>query len=109
MSQIERNIRRDVPLMAAWEAGTAAAVVLFMAIFAVSISQARTTNAAEPDFTQTRAGCLQQYNSLVHQAARDLSKGDGSATVQSLRAAQEQLYSCSVRGTQELRLILTEN
>jgi hypothetical protein len=102
MSQIERNVHRDVPLMAAWEAGTAAAVVLFLAVFAISISRARTINAAEPGFADAQAGCLHQYNSLVRQAEHDLSKGDGSATMRALRAAQEQLYSCSVRDTQEL-------
>jgi hypothetical protein len=100
MSQIEQNIHRDLPLMAAWEAGIAAALLLVAAVFAISISQARTTFATEPEIAGTKASCVEGYNALIHQAEGDLIKGDRPATIRSLSAAQGWLQICAVRTTQ---------
>jgi hypothetical protein len=102
MSQIERNIHRDLPLMAAWEAGTVAALLLFGAVFAISVHRARNTNAPVSEITEVRAGCVDEYNSLLYQAEDDLTIGDHTATIRLLRAAQEQLRSCVAPGTQDV-------
>lgn len=103
MTQVgNRNNHGDVYLSAAWEAGTAAAFLLLLAVLAVPVLHARTTIAPEAEIAQGRATCFDRYNALVDKAKDDVTVGDLPTAVRLLRAAQAQLHICEGLTTQNL-------
>src|ERR1700693_3717020 len=95
MTQVgSRNNHSDLYLAAAWGAGTAAAVLLLLAVLAVPVLHARTTIVPEAEIAQGKATCFDRYDALVDKAKDEVTTGDLPAAVRLLRAAQAQLHIC---------------